>query len=232
MPLDPVAVLQTVPLFRQVSEADLLALTQLIRERQFPRGSLILSQGDVGEALFLIKSGQVKVTVVAEDGREVILSVLGSGSFFGEMALVDDEPRSAHVIAMEETTLLQLRREDFRTRLKSAPELAISLLRELSRRLRRADDTIASLMLLDVNGRIAHLLLELAREEGGETGSRITRRLTHASIGQMVGASRETVSRTMRNLVLRNVIAVTRREILLLDPTALRLAAQQAAGTV
>jgi CRP/FNR family transcriptional regulator, cyclic AMP receptor protein len=232
MPLDPGEVLRSVPLFRQVPEADLLALTQLIRERAFLKGNLILSQGDAGEALFLIKSGQVKVTVVAEDGREVILSVLGAGSFFGEMALVDDEPRSAHVIAMEDTTLLQLRREDFRARLRSAPELAISLLRELSRRLRRADDTIASLILLDVNGRIAHLLLELAREEGGEAGIRITRRLTHASIGQMVGASRETVSRTMRNLVLRSVIAVTRKEILLLDAGALRLAAQQAAGTL
>ena len=229
MPLDPLEVLGTVPLFRQVPEADLRAFAQLVRERHYPKGSLILSQGDPGESLFLIQSGQVKVTVVAEDGRDVILSVLGGGSFFGEMALLDDEPRSAHVIAMEETTLLHLRREDFRARLKLAPDLAIALLRELSRRLRRADDTIASLMLLDVNGRVAHLLLELAREEGGENGVRITRRLTHAAIGQMVGASRETVSRTMRNLVLRNVIAVTRREMTLLDPAALRLAAQQAA---
>ena len=228
MPPDPFEVLKSVPLLRRVPEADLRALAPLVRERSHPRGSVILSQGDAGEALFLIRSGQVKVTVVAEDGREVILSVLGAGSFFGEMALVDDEPRSAHVIAMEDSALLQLRREDFRARLRAAPELAISLLCELSRRLRRADDTIASLMLLDVNGRIAHLLLELAREEGSETTDRITRRLTHAAIGQMVGASRETVSRTMRNLVLRNVIAVSRREITLLDPVALRLAAQQA----
>jgi CRP/FNR family cyclic AMP-dependent transcriptional regulator len=221
-------VLRSVPLFRQVAEADLQALAQLVREYKHSKGSLILTQGSAGEALFLIRSGQVKVTVGSEDGREVILSVLGAGSFFGEMALLDDEPRSAHVIAMEDTTILQLRRDDFRSRLKLAPELAISLLRELSRRLRRADDTIASLMLLDVNGRIAHLLLELAREEGGEPGIRITRRLTHASIGQMVGASRETVSRTMRNLVLRGVIGASRREILLLDLPALRLAAQQA----
>ncbi|HTL06198.1 MAG TPA: Crp/Fnr family transcriptional regulator [Gemmatimonadales bacterium] len=227
MPMEPLEVLRSVPLFRQVSEPDLLALAQLAREHHHAKGAVIVLHGDAGEALFLIRSGQVKVTVASEDGREVILSVLGPGSFFGEMALVDDEPRSAHVIAMEDTTILQLRREDFRNRLKAAPELGIALLRELSRRLRRADDTIASLMLLDVNGRIAHLLLELAREEGGEGGSRITRRLTHASIGQMVGASRETVSRTMRNLVLRNVIAVTRREIVLLDPSALRLAAQQ-----
>ena len=229
MPIDALDALRNVPLFRQVADADLRGLAQLARERQYPKGSLILSQGDAGEALFLISSGQVKVGVVAEDGREVILSVLGPGSFFGEMALLDDEPRSAHVTAMDDTTLLQLRRDDFRSRLSSAPELAEALLRELTRRLRRADDTIASLMLLDVNGRIAHLLLELAREEGGESGTRITRRLTHASIGQMVGASRETVSRTMRNLVLRNVVAVTRKEIVLLDPSALRLAAARGA---
>ncbi len=228
MALDPLDVLRAVPLFRQVPEADLLAFTRLVRERREPKGTMILSQGDRGEALFLIRSGQVKVSVVAEDGREVILSVLGPGSFFGELALLDDEPRSAHVIAMEDTVLLQLHREDFRSRLTLSPELSVSLLRELSQRLRRADDTIASLMLLDVNGRIANLLLELAREEGGEAGIRITRRLTHASLGQMVGASRETVSRTMRNLVLRNVISVNRRETVLLDPGALRFAAQRA----
>jgi CRP-like cAMP-binding protein len=226
---DPIEVLRTVPLFSQVPGADLRAMADLVRERRQPKGSLILTQGDEGETLFLIQSGQVKVAVVAEDGREVILSVLAAGSFFGEMALIDDEPRSAHVIAMEDSVLLALRREDFRARLDRSPELGIALLRELSRRLRRADDTIASLMLLDVNGRVAHLLLELAREEGGEGGATITRRLTHAAIGQMVGASRETVSRTMRNLVLRNVIAVTRKGITLLDIPALRLAAQQVA---
>jgi len=228
MAADPLDALRTVPLFREVPESDLRAMAALVRERRQPRGSLILTQGDEGEALFLIRTGQVKVSVVAEDGREVILSVLGAGSFFGEMALLDDEPRSAHVFAMEESVLLSLRREDFRARLAQSPELGIALLRELSRRLRRADDTITSLMLLDVNGRVAHLLLEMAREEG-EAGTTIARRLTHAAIGQMVGASRETVSRTMRNLVLRNVIAVTRKGITLLDPAALRLAAQQAA---
>jgi CRP-like cAMP-binding protein len=223
----PLETLRTVPLFRSLSDGELGGFVPLVRERHCSKGALILSQGDRGEALFLIGRGQVKVTVVAEDGREVILSVLKAGDFFGEMALVDDEPRSAHVVAMEDTTLLQLRREDFRARLRSSPEVAIALLRELSRRLRRADDTIASLMLRDVNGRVAHLLLELAREDDRDGGRRVRRRLTHAAIGQMVGASRETVSRTMRNLVLRNVIQVTRREIVLLDQDALRMAAQQ-----
>lgn len=221
----PVEVLRQVPLLASLGEADLEALAPFLRERRYPRGSMILAQGDSGESLYLISSGQVKVVLIHEDGREVILSVLSEGAFFGEMALLDQEPRSAHVVAMTDAVLLQLRREDFQARLRSGPEVAIGLLRELSRRLRRADETIASLMLLDVNGRIANLLLELADEEGGE---RITRRLTHATIGQMVGASRETVSRTMRSLVNRQILRVSRREILLLDRGALRLAAQRA----
>jgi CRP-like cAMP-binding protein len=189
---------------------------------------MVLSQGDPGDALFLIGEGQLKVAVFGEDGREVILSVLSAGGLFGEMSLLDDEPRSAHVIAMTDSVLFQLRREDFRARVRASPDLALALLRELSRRLRRADDAIAGLALLDVNGRIATLLLDLAREEGGEGGSRITRRLTHATIGQMVGASRETVSRTMRSLALQGVITVSRREIVLRDADRLRLAAQRA----
>lgn len=216
--------LKAIPLFRTLSEGDLSALAGLLRERRYPRGSIVLAQGDPGDSLFLIAEGQAKVAVLAEDGREVILSVLGPGGVFGEMSLLDDEPRSAHVIAMTDAVLLQLRREDFRSRLRASPELAVALLAELSRRLRRADETIAGLALLDVNGRIATLLLDLAREEGG---LRISRKLTHATIGQMVGASRETVSRTMRSLVVRGVISVTRGEILLRDPVQLRLAAQR-----
>ncbi len=218
-----IEVLKSIPMFQHLDAEELAALAVLLRERRFARGGIIVTQGEPGDALFLIGQGQVKVAVFAEDGREVILSVLTAGGFFGEMALLDDEPRSAHVIAMTDATLHQLRRDDFRNRLGGSPALGIALLRELSRRLRRADETIASLALLDVNGRIANLLLELAREEGGD---RISRKLTHATIGQMVGASRETVSRTMRSLVVQGVISVTRREIVLKDPAQLRAAVQ------
>ncbi len=216
--------LQAIPLFRLLGDDELQALAGLLRERVFGKSTVIVAQGDPGDTLFLIADGQVKVAVFAEDGREVILSVLSAGGFFGEMALLDDEPRSAHVIAMTDASLWQLRRDDFRARLRASPDLAIALMRELSRRLRRADETIASLALLDVNGRIAHLLLELAREEGG---SKITRKLTHATIAQMVGASRETVSRTMRSLTIQGAIAMNRREIVLLDSAQLRTAAQR-----
>ena len=221
----PIDVLRGIPLFHHLDPDDLAGLAGLLRERTFSRGAIIVAQGDPGDALFLISEGQVKVAVFAEDGREVILSVLAAGGFFGEMALLDDEPRSAHVIAMSDATLLQLRRDDFRARLRGSPALGVALLRELTRRLRRADETIANLALLDVNGRIASLLLDFAREENG---TRITRKLTHVTIAQMVGASRETVSRAMRQLAVREIITVTRREIVLKQPELLRTAAQRA----
>ena len=221
----PDDILRRIPLFASLPEAELRAFAPLLRERRFTKGAMILQQGDPGDALFVIASGQVKVLLIGEDGREVILSVLGPGAFFGEMSLLDDEPRSAHVVAMDDATLLQLRREDFQARLRASPDVGIAVLRELSRRLRRADGTIGSLALRDVNGRIAHLLLELAAEEGGD---RITRRLTHATIAQMVGASRETVSRTLRVLVNAGILRVSRREILLLSREPLERAAQRA----
>lgn len=214
MAVSPSSVLQKVPLFAGLPEGDVASFGELMRERSYPKGSVILFEDDPGDALYLVSSGQVKVVLIGEDGREVILSVLGEGAFFGEMALLDDEPRSAHVIAMEDSVVLALRREDFRTRLRASPEVAIALLRELSRRLRRADDQIGSLVLLDVNGRVAELLLRLADEEGSE---KITRKLTHATIAQMIGSSRETVSRTMRDLQDRGLIAVTRQDITLTD---------------
>ena len=214
----PISILSKVPLFQGLPESEVVPFGDLMRERSYPKGSVILFEDDPGDALYVVAKGQVKVVLIGEDGREVILSVLGEGTFFGEMALLDDEPRSAHVIAMEDSTVLALRREDFRARLRNSPEVAIALLRELSRRLRRADDQIGSLVLLDVNGRVAELLVRLAEEEGGD---RITRKLTHATIAQMIGSSRETVSRTMRELQDRGLVAVTRQDITLTDRSGL-----------
>ncbi len=216
------AILLKVPLFSQLEPAELERVTEISRERTYPRNSVILFEDDPGDALYVVAEGQVKVVLIGEDGREVILSVLGEGEFFGEMALIDDEPRSAHVIAMEDSTLLVLRREDFQGILKQTPSIALALLRELSRRLRRVDEKVGSLVLLDVNGRVAQLLLDLADEAAS---NRITRRLTHHTIAQMIGSSRETVSRTMRELVDKGYIEVSRREILIRDRAALEASA-------
>jgi CRP/FNR family transcriptional regulator, cyclic AMP receptor protein len=202
--------LKRVPLFSDLSEVELARFTDVVREREYPKNSVILFEDDPGDALFIVSSGQVKVVLIGEDGREVILSVLSDGDFFGEMSLIDDEPRSAHVIAMKDSALLVLRRDDFQQQIQALPSIALKVLKVLVGRLRRADAKIGGLVLLDVNGRVAKLLLDLA-DEGG--GPRITRKLTHHTIAQMIGSSRETVSRAMRELTDRGLIDVSRREI-------------------
>ena len=202
--------LRRVPLFSDLSEGDLVRFAEVTREREYPRNSVILFEDDPGDSLYIVSTGQVKVVLIGEDGREVILSVLNDGDFFGEMSLIDDEPRSAHVIAMKDSRLLVLRRDDFQQQINQHPSIAVKLLKVLVQRLRRADAKIGGLVLLDVNGRVAKLLLDLA-DEGG--GPKITRKLTHHTIAQMIGSSRETVSRAMRELSDRGLVDVTRREI-------------------
>jgi CRP-like cAMP-binding protein len=202
--------LKRVPLFSDLSEAELARFAEVAREREYPKNSVILFEDDPGDALYIVSGGQVKVVLIGEDGREVILSVLSDGDFFGEMSLIDDEPRSAHVIAMRDSRLLVLRRDDFQQQIQQHPSVALKVLKVLVQRLRRADAKIGGLVLLDVNGRVARLLLDLAEESGGP---RITRRLTHHTIAQMIGSSRETVSRAMRELTERGLIDITRREI-------------------
>jgi CRP/FNR family cyclic AMP-dependent transcriptional regulator len=214
--------LASVPLFRGLDRDELAKFGELVRERSYPKGSVILFQDDPGDSLFILRTGRVKVVLIGEDGREVILGVLEPGAHFGELALIDDQPRSAHVIAMEDAGLLILRREDFRRRVDANPSVAWALLQELSRRLRRADEKIGGLVLLDVPGRIARLLLDLAQDGGGA----IEKVLTHQTIAQMIGASRETVSRAMKEFQEGGLIRVDRRRIAVANREALEKRAQ------
>ena len=216
--------LATVPLFRSLAPGEVAAFSTLAREKTFPKGSVILFEDDPGDSLFVVREGRVKVVLVAEDGREVILGILGVGEHFGELSLIDDQPRSAHVVAMEESTLLVLRREDFRRRVEQNPAVAWALLMELSRRLRRADDKIGSLVLLDVPGRIARMILDAADEGGSEV---IEKPLTHQTIAHVIGASRETVSRAMREFVEAGWVSTERRRIRITDRAALEKRSQQ-----
>jgi len=215
--------LATVPLLGQIPPDELQRFAEVTREKDYPKGSVILFEDDPGDSLYIVREGRVKVVLVGEDGREVILGVLGVGEHFGELSLIDDQPRSAHVIAMEDSKLLVLRRDDFRRRVEATPAVAWALLSELSRRLRRADGKIGGLVLLDVPGRIARLLLDFADEGGGGT---IDKPLTHQTIAQMIGASRETVSRAMREFQDAGWIGVERRRISVTDRAALLARAQ------
>jgi CRP-like cAMP-binding protein len=178
---------------------------------------------DPGDSLFVVRTGRVKVVLLGEDGREVILGMLEVGEYFGELSLIDDQPRSAHVIAMEDSALLILRREDFRRRVEETPAVAWALLSGLSRRLRQADSKIGGLVLLDVPGRVAKLLTDLSREAGSDAMPRV---LTHQNIAHMIGASRETVSRTMKDFQEAGWIGVVRRRVTITDRPALEKRAQ------
>lgn len=216
--------LSTVPLFRSLSTAEHAAFALLAREKAYPKGSVILFEDDPGDSLFVVRDGRVKVVLVAEDGREVILGILGVAEHFGELAMIDDRPRSAHVVAMEDSTLLVLRSEDFRRRVEQNPAVAWALLIELSRRLRRADEKIGSLVLLDVPGRIARVILDAAEDGGTDV---IEKPLTHQTIAHVIGASRETVSRAMREFVESGWISTERRRIRVLNRAALDKRSQQ-----
>lgn len=215
--------LASVPLFRSLGP-EVAAFAQMAREKSYPKGSVILFEDDPGDSLFVVRDGRVKVVLVADDGREVILGILGVGEHFGELALIDDQPRSAHVVAMEDSTLLVLRRDDFRRRVEQSPQVAWALLMELSRRLRRADEKIGSLVLLDVPGRIARVILDAADEVGKDV---IEKPLTHQTIAHVIGASRETVSRAMREFVESGWISTEGRRIRIKDRAALEKRSQQ-----
>ncbi len=204
-----------------VPESDLAALAKATQERSYPAGNTILRQAAHGDAMYIVVEGQVKVLLIGADGREVILSVLGPGAIFGEMSLLDDAPRSAHVVAMTPCRIITLYRGAFRERLRASPDLSLAMLAALSHRLRRADERIRALSLLDVNGRVAHLLLQQSADAGSDT---FPRRLTHQTMAELIGASRETVSRTLRHLTDRGVIAIARRQVTILDRASLEAA--------
>jgi len=216
--------LRSVPSFSQLRESDIAVLTPLFAEREYPRNRVIRFAHDPSDALYVVASGQVKVMLIAEDGREVVLSLVREGDFFGETALLDDEPYAASVIAMEDTKLLVLHRDEFRRTIKQLPEMSFGLLRALCGRLLEADHKIGGLMLLDANGRVAHLLLD---QEARHADGLIRDLPTHQVIAQMIGASRETVSRTISAMVAKQQIEISPEGTRILNRADLESAAGQ-----
>ncbi len=209
--------LRSVSIFADLDPAGVAALERLADVREYEADAVILGQEDPGDALYVLASGKVKVVLYGDSGREIILSIFKSpGDFFGEMSLLDDEPRSATVVAVEPSTLLVLSRAAFRDHIAARPGTAFRVLAELSRRLRRADAIIGNLALLDVYGRLAGKLRELAQAEGEETedGILVRQRPTQAEIAATIGTSRETVSRALSELARRGYIAMVGKRLL------------------
>jgi CRP/FNR family cyclic AMP-dependent transcriptional regulator len=209
------AVLRSVPLFASFSEEPLRMLTTVVTRRSVTRGTIIMAAGDPTDSLYIVLSGRLKVMMSDEDGKEVILSILGPGEFFGEMGLIDDAPRSASVVAIEACELLAINRRDFKKCLAENFEMAMAVMRGLVRRLREADRKIGSLALLDVYGRVARLLLDMAETVDGQ--KMVTKRLPKQDIAKMIGASREMVSRVMKDLQVGGFIEMRGSTIVLRD---------------
>lgn len=214
--------LRQVPLFAQLRESDIELLAPLFVEREYPRNRVIRFAHDPCDAFYIVLRGQLKVMLVSEDGREVVLSLVREGDFFGEMTLLDDEPYAGSVIAGEDSRLLVLRRDDFRRSIRNMPEMSFGLLRAVCGRLLEADHKIGGLMLLDVNGRVAHLLLEMSTRGGSDVIRDVP---THQVLAQMVGSTRETVSRTMSAMVNKGLVQITDAGLKILNREGLESAA-------
>jgi len=208
-------VLKSVPMFGSFPEDQLRALATMVTRRSAPRGSAIMFAGDPTDSLYIVISGRLKVMMGEADGKEVILSIIGPGEFFGEMGLIDDNPRSASVIAIEPCELLSVTKRAFKKCLVENVALAMAVLRVVVRRLREADRKIGSLAMLDVYGRVARLLLDMSENVNGQKV--VTKRLTKQDIAKMVGASREMVSRVMKDLEMSGYFEVRGSTIVLRD---------------
>ena len=215
--MDERELLRTVPLFSELSDEALDSLGHLATRRRYPKDTVIFFENEEGDCLFMILEGRIKVTILGDDGREIILTMLSSGDLFGEMALLDNEPRSATAIAVEESELLSLQRTDFQKVLGENPGISAALIKVLSQRLRRANHQISTLALLDVYGRVARVILDMAREEGRrlKDGRIAFRRATHQEIANRIGTTRETVTRMLKDLERQDFVKVEGREILL-----------------
>jgi CRP/FNR family cyclic AMP-dependent transcriptional regulator len=208
-------VLKSLPLFATLSQVELRALAPMVTRRSAPRGTAIMREGDTVGALYIVLSGWLKVMMGEADGKETILTTVVPGEFFGEMGLIDDSPRSASVVAIEPCELLSVTKRDFRKCLVENAELAMAVMRMLVRRLREADRRIGSLAMLDVYGRVARLLLDLSENVDGRRI--VTRRLPKQDIAKMIGASREMVSKVMKDLQVSGYIEVEGSTIVLRD---------------
>jgi CRP/FNR family cyclic AMP-dependent transcriptional regulator len=206
-------ILKTVPLFSLFSDHQLAALFPAIQHRSYPRHSFMLRAGEKSDALYIILSGRAKIVIDDGEGREVTLTTIGPSEFFGEMSLIDEKPRSASVEALEPCEVLYISKPAFMSCLKDNFDAAMLILKSVVSRLREADRKIASLALMDVHGRVARLIMDLAKEANGtwivDTGSE--------EMARMVGASREMVSRVLKDMRDSGLIRRDKRKIIVLD---------------
>ncbi|ATB30187.1 Crp/Fnr family transcriptional regulator [Melittangium boletus] len=219
--------LTQVPLFSSLEPQDLERLSSRLRPLHVLPGQVLFHRGDVGTDLYVIHSGEVTIGLSAPDGKEVSLALLTQGDSFGELALLDDAPRSTDAVVRSETVLLRLHREAFQSFLQERPQVLPVLLADLSRLVRRITRTIHDTNFLDARARLARVLLDLAqsRGESGPEGVAISPRLTQSDLASLCNLTRESTNRWLRFFTREKLLSVEGGVITLLEPDGLRLMA-------
>jgi len=216
--------LERVPFVAALGASDREALAAAAKRRRFKRDEVVFDKDDPGESLFMIDEGSVRIYLPSLQGADLTLAMLGPGDFFGDMALLDGRPRSASAAALQETEAVALDRADFIAVIRSRPEAAMAVLAAVARRLRETNEMAGDLAFLDVGGRLAKKLLELAAAHGVQRpeGIVLHLRLTQEELANMVGVTRESVNRNLALLRREGVISGQGRRFVIRDAEALR----------
>ncbi|MEM7333859.1 MAG: Crp/Fnr family transcriptional regulator [Chloroflexota bacterium] len=225
--MNKVAFLKNIALFAELSEQQLNRIAQDTMTRRYKQGEVIFREGDPGQVLYIIQSGQIRIFVNGMDGSETSVILFGRpGELFGELSIIDGLPRSATAVALEPTVLLILGRESFRRHMRQMPQLAMNFMQVLSKRVRYNTQQIDGFASLTITQRLARKLLELAHDYGRveETGVFIDMHLTQTTLAGMLGATRERVNRCLSDFRKSEWITTSQGYITVLDPEALRTA--------
>lgn len=212
--------LKNVPLFSGLADEDVAALAEIVGSKSVARSEVLFHQGDPGDEFLVLTDGSVKVELVNPDGKELTLTILTPYQFLGELALLDDVPRSATVVAMEKTELLTIDKRDFNRVIESYPRMCIPMMRQLTKRVRVLTDDIASMAFMDSYSRVTRKILALAADMGEpqEDGTIfIPRALTHQQLANLVGTTRETVTKILNEMKDRSLISISRHRITIHD---------------
>jgi CRP/FNR family transcriptional regulator, cyclic AMP receptor protein len=211
------------PLFANLSAEHLARLAGLARMHRYARERAIFNEGDPGTALYMIAKGRVKISQSSPDGKERTLVLLGAGDVFGELALLDGDPRSADAVVVEDAELLVVPREDFLSFVMQQPQVAMNLLVVLTKRLRRTNLLVHDAAFFDVRGRLARVLLELARAERATEpgGAMVCPKLTQSELASLVGVTRESINKWLRHYERGGILARRRGRLVILNPQRL-----------
>lgn len=216
--------LKEIPLFSHLDNDDFQQLTNICSEKKFERGQTIFYEEDMGTGFYIIVSGQVKIVMLSNDGREHILGLLRERDFFGEMSILDGEPRSATAIALSDIKAITITREDFTKLLRNNPDISIKIMFVLCKRLRRADRHVESLAFLSAPGRVARTILELSDEQGIKDDNKIiiNHKMTRQEFANIAGTSRETLTRVLMEFQDEGILDIGKNQIVLVDKKLLK----------